>query len=136
MEPETKLYVLITNYRYDTLSPVEINDEQEAMQCCLDSHGAFFRTYEVTIVELGGKQLKGEPENYSERCFVNVDRLYTIDDVISGFNQDLAEFSGKTDFNSRIEIEALQSVIQHFEEKRAVSPDACYIDEPGGRPGD
>ena len=77
-----KLYARMTNYNWDTTSGIEIADEKDAVQKALASHAIMFSTYEVTSVTIGGKEMKGEPENFSPRRYIGIDRVYTRDEVV------------------------------------------------------
>lgn len=84
MQPSTKLYAEFTNSSWRVSERnFEIQDEQEAVQRALQTRAICFRIYEITSVNVGGKELKGDPENFSARRYVGMDRVYTRDEVIA-----------------------------------------------------
>lgn len=124
MEPVIKHFAALTASGFNRGPTVEIANEKDAVQKALASHAIAFSTYDVTTVTLNGKEMKGEPENYSKRRYVGIDQLYTRDEVIALMKSDTT--FGVQNHREMDEIfrEAARSVIAHFETHPA---DAVYI---------
>ena len=117
MDPVKKTYAAITDYNFSTKMGTPVADEQDAVQKTLASRGISFRMYEVSSVMIGGKELKGEPENYSASCWVGIDRIYTRDEVIQSMRDDMKHAD-------QFMKSAIASVIEHYEQ---MSPDSVHI---------
>src|SRR3954462_5242950 len=90
MEPTKTTYPAITDPNCRASEGTPVTDEQDAVQKTLAAHGISFQIYEVASVNVGGKELKGDPENFTPRCWVGIDRLYTRDEVIKSMEDDMA----------------------------------------------
>jgi hypothetical protein len=87
MQPTRQTYASITNADFRAGGDVPVASEQEAVQKTLAARGIYFRTYEVAAVVLDGQELKGKPENYSGRRFVDIERTYTREEVFTAIEK-------------------------------------------------
>lgn len=117
MDPTKTTYAAITDYNFRTSQGTPVSDEQDAVQKALAAHGISFQIYEVASVSVGGKELKGDPENFTPRCWVGIDRVYTRDEVIKSMEDDMATADG---FMKG----AIKSVIGNYKQ---MSPDSVHI---------
>ena len=121
MQPSKKLFAEFTGRSWCVSEKdFEIRSEQEAVQHALQISAILFNTYEVTTVTLGGKELKGEPDNFSNRRYVGINKIYTRDEVIS-FLQQEQPYPG---WDAKMFHETMESVVDVFKEK---SVDEVYI---------
>jgi hypothetical protein len=117
MDPTKTTYAAITDYNFRTSQGTPVTDEQDAVQKTLAAHGISFQIYEVASVNVGGKELKGDPENFTPRCWVGIDRLYTRDEVIKSMEDDMARAD-------QFMKGAIKSVIGEY---KKMSPDSVHI---------
>jgi hypothetical protein len=144
----TKTFAAFNNWNHsiDT-TPVEIKHEADAVQEALHRSALYFITYDVQSIDIGGKTLTGEPENVSPRCFVNVDDVYSKDDVVSHYEEEIKnaadealniaaeQAAGKNVTRSRIENNDMKgrvfsSLRDTFNQKAADSAFIC-VERPG-----
>jgi hypothetical protein len=116
MDPVKKLYAAIDyGVRQSTGTPV--SDEKDAIEKTMSTGGISFRLYETTTVTVGGKELKGDPENFSPTCWVGVERVYSRDDIVQSYKDQMA----RTD---KYMARSIQLKADHFLKK---SPDTMHI---------
>ncbi len=125
MEPVKSTYIAITDYNFRSSRGTPVTDERDAVQKALAAHGISFQTYEVSSVTLGGKELKGEPENFSPRRWVGIDRVYTRDEVIQSMKDDMAR--ERDSFMKG----AIKSVIGEYEKMPADSMHITGLERQG-----
>lgn len=116
MDPVKKLYASI-DYGARTSMGTPVTGEKDAVEKAQASGGISFRLYEVTSVTVGGKELKGDPENFSPTCWVGIERVYTRDDVVQSLKDDIS----RTD---KWMARSIQQTLDHHLQK---SPDTMYI---------
>jgi hypothetical protein len=125
MQPTIKTYVRPENWNsFIDKTPQEVKDEAEAVQVALARHAVCFRTYEISSVTFNGKELKGEPENFSPRRYVGVDKLYTRDEVAASYEADIPQAFDRM----------MAGILKRMaRETRKMPPDAVYIavERPG-----
>lgn len=119
MKPVVRKYAAITARGFSRGPTVEITDEQDAV-AKTRKHGICFLTFERECTVVNGKELLGEPQNYSERRYVGLDRLYTRDEVIADLNAD-------TRFSRKI----TEEVIEVFQEYPQDSKFITGLERPG-----
>jgi hypothetical protein len=124
MEPTKTTYIAITDYNFRTSAGTPVTDEQDAVQKTLAARGISFKTYDVSSVNVGGKELKGDPENYSPTRWVGIDRIYTRDEVIQSMQADMA---GADSFMKS----AIKGVIKEYQKMPADSVHITGLERPG-----
>ncbi len=113
-------------------SAVPVADEQAAVRHALDTHALYFKTYEVESVTVGNKTFSGAPENWSERYYVGIDKVYTQAEVLKSFDDRLPEA-----IRQDRGVLGAQSITQIFNNVKACfakdAPDTSYlaIERPG-----
>lgn len=131
MEPLAKHFAALTASGFNRGPTVEIADEKDAVQKALAQHAIAFSTFDVTTVTLSGKEMKGDPENYSKRRYVGIDQLYTRDEVIAVMKSDTSIGAQSHHEMDEIFREATQSVIAHFKQDPADSAYITGLERPG-----
>lgn len=118
MTVETKKYAQYQDHTYRSLPPLEVYDEQDALEKAT-VNATRFVLFERTFIEHDGETLSGEPKNRTPFVYVNVDNILTRDDVIASFQKDLDKAKGDTlsdEFSRNISINVLQSLVNRFSE--------------------
>ena len=135
MTPKKKLVAEFYNAHFNRVTKTEVSDEHDAIRIGLHQRHYFFNTYEQVSLDLDGQTLTGKPENYSGRRFLGVDRLYTRDEVIAQYENDLKNLNQtmRDEFSRSIAREALTGVIGEYKSRYGAAD--RFIPEPG-RPGD
>lgn len=133
MTEQKKLFVITFGQCWDRDDPVEIKDEQEAIDHSTKTGAIAFQTYEVPFANVGGKDLTGDPENYSKRHYAGVDKIYTNQEVIDIKVEILnAMMAGKSQINDDIMIKVRKDVIKEYKQNPS---DTFHIVDRGERPG-
>jgi len=125
MQPLRKTFAQFTNRNWDVRERnVEITSEQDAVDHALKTGSIVFNTYDVATVMAGGRELKGSPENFSQRRYVGVDKIYTRDEVIQAMEDEKKTLT--KDWHS-----AVNSVIAIYKQKPADSLHITGLERPG-----
>ena len=148
MNQRTRLFAELTwdNYRNDGDLPEqrEVKDLDEAIKYGTQKGAAFFRTYEVTVLEQNGRKFTGEPENYSPNHYLSVSKLFTPAEVIKKCDDarspELAALFKKIGMSGQLG-QALAQPNPLVEQCKKDAPSERYLQLPYGRmvklqPGD
>ena len=118
------MHVHFTNNRYGSAGDHPVKDENEAVQIAVDKKFHRFYTYNVPTITTDGKEFTAPAENKSGWRYVNIDKIYTLDDVINSFKKELSALPRpKNDFEA-VSGNVLKELIDDFSQK---SPDTRFI---------
>jgi hypothetical protein len=132
MNPKKTLIAQFYSASFDRNGALEVASEQDAVQQSLAQNAFFFETHEIASLSFKGKRLNSDPDNFSGRRFVGIEKLYTKEEVIAQYQKELGQVKNLKDaFDRQIAREALRSVIGEYRKK--YTEDDRFIAEPGFR---
>lgn len=135
MSQNKKLMAKLYNFQCDPCGEIEIQNIDDVLKETDQKPVFRFKTYELPVAEIEGKELKGDPENFSGWHYPDIRKVYTLAEVIAEMEEEIRtskEPDTLTDSFEGIPKSVLISVLERFKEK---DPACGFIPEPG-RPGD
>lgn len=129
----TKKFATVVGFDLTKIAlDMEISNDSEAVEYCLENRGFYFQTYEVPAEEVEDEEFCIDPSNCSERNYVGAPAIHNAASVLKKLERKFAAALRLSDELDEMVISDLRVNLANAKENGA---EAVYINEPGSRDG-